>query len=83
MCLHFAIVHNDLALVKLLVENGANCCAPHASGDFFYEHRALYFGGSCLGFAACMGLKDIVAYLLTNSHCQANPTRVRPSCSHS
>ena len=67
-------MHNDLALVKLLVESGADCRTPHASGDFFYEHRALYFGGSCLGFAACMGLKDIVAYLLTNSHCQANPT---------
>ena len=45
VCLHFAIVHNDLALVKLLVESGADCRTPHAAGDFFYEHRALYFGG--------------------------------------
>ena len=77
-------MHNDLALVKLLIESGADCCAPHASGDFFYDHRALYFGGSCLGFAACMGRKDIVAYLLTNSHCQANPNQLDlgPHCAN-
>jgi len=72
VCLHFAIVHNDLEMVKVLIENGADCRSPHASGDFFYEHRALYFGGSCLGFAACMDQKETVKYLLNNPCCKAD-----------
>ena len=59
-------------MVKVLVDNGADCRSPHASGDFFYEHRALYFGGSCLGFAACMDQKETVKYLLSNPNCQAD-----------
>ena len=72
VCLHFAIVHNDLEMVKVLIENGADCRSPHASGDFFYEHRALYFGGSCLGFAACLDQKETVKYLLDNPYCKAD-----------
>lgn len=69
---HFAIVHDDLPMLKLLVEHGANLSA-RAVGDFFYSNRLLYFGGTLLGFAACLDSKPIVEYLLTNEHRRANP----------
>ena len=46
VCMHFAIIHDDLEFITLLVENGADCSSQHASGDFFYEQKELYFGGS-------------------------------------
>ena len=72
VAMHFAIVHHDLEMVELLVKNGAHVNA-RACGDFFYSNRKLYFGGTLLGFAACLDNKPIVEYLLTNQDCRANP----------
>lgn len=71
VAMHFAIVHHDLEMVELLIKNGAAVNA-RACGDFFYSNRKLYFGGTLLGFAACLDNKPIVEYLLTNPHCRAN-----------
>jgi hypothetical protein len=69
---HFAIVHEDLPMLKLLVAHGASVTA-RASGDFFYSSHLVYFGGTLLGFAACLDNKPIVEYLLTNERARANP----------
>ena len=57
--------------MRLLIEHGADADRPRASGDFFYK-RELYFGGTPLGFAACLGQTPIVDYLLTNDHSRAD-----------
>ena len=69
---HFAIVHEDLPMLKLLVSHGASL-TPRACGDFFYSNPLLYFGGTLLGFAACLDNKPMVEYLLTNEFTHANP----------
>ena len=69
---HFAIVHEDLPMLKLLVAHGASLAA-RANGDFFYSSPLVYFGGTLLGFAACLDNKPIVEYLLTNECIRANP----------
>ena len=75
---HFAIIHEDLEMVKLLVTNGADCRTPRATGSFLYSNSKLYFGGSLLGFAACLDNLKIVEYLLTNEHCRADPNSRDP-----
>ena len=72
VCLHFAIIHGDLEFMRLLVEHGADCSGQHASGDFFYDNEELYFGGTLLGFAACLDKYDMVSYLLENPHSKAD-----------
>ena len=72
VAMHFAIIHEDLEMVKLLTEHGASLSA-RACGDFFYGNPHLYMGGTLLGFAACLDSKPIVEYLLTNPHRRANP----------
>ncbi len=69
---HFAIVHEDLPMLKLLISHGASL-TPRACGDFFYSNPLLYFGGTLLGFAACLDNKPMVEYLLTNEFTLANP----------
>ena len=69
---HFAIVHEDLPMLKLLVSHGASL-TPRACGDFFYSNPLLYFGGTLLGFAACLDNKPMAEYLLTNEFTLANP----------
>ena len=69
---HFAIVHEDLPMLKLLVSHGASLTS-RACGDFFYSNPLLYFGGTLLGFAACLDNKPMVEYLLTNEFTRANP----------
>ena len=63
VALHFAVIHQDLELVTLLVNHGASVHA-HASGNFLYSNIKLYFGGTVLGFAACLDNKPIVEYLI-------------------
>ena len=46
----------------VLVSNGASV-NKHASGEFLYSHKDLYFGGTVIGFAACLGNRQIVDYL--------------------
>lgn len=43
VALHFAVIAQNLELVRLLVEHGASVHA-HASGDFLYSDSKLYFG---------------------------------------
>eukprot|EP00326_Haptolina_ericina_P008952 CAMPEP_0181210514 /NCGR_PEP_ID=MMETSP1096-20121128/23269_1 /TAXON_ID=156174 ORGANISM="Chrysochromulina ericina, Strain CCMP281" /NCGR_SAMPLE_ID=MMETSP1096 /ASSEMBLY_ACC=CAM_ASM_000453 /LENGTH=1040 /DNA_ID=CAMNT_0023301805 /DNA_START=196 /DNA_END=3317 /DNA_ORIENTATION=+ len=73
VALHFAVIQQDLEMVKLLVENGASTKHLkgdrqgqniHANGSFAYSNTDLYFGGTILGFAACLGNVDIVDYLM-------------------
>ena len=73
VALHFAVIQQDLEMVKLLVENGATTKHLkgdrqgqniHANGSFAYSNTDLYFGGTILGFAACLGNVDIVDYLV-------------------
>ncbi|KAL3915982.1 MAG: hypothetical protein SGPRY_007009, partial [Prymnesium sp.] len=63
VALHFAVIQRDLAMVQLLVSNGASV-HKHASGEFLYSHKGLYFGGTIIGFAACMGDVSIIEYLV-------------------
>ena len=65
VALHFAAIQQDLEMVRLLTESGANV-NRHASGDFLYSNIGVYFGGSVLGFAACVGNFEIVDYLVAH-----------------
>ena len=65
VALHFAVIQQNFSLVQLLIEHGASV-HPHASGDFLYSNINLYFGGTILGFAACLGNMEIVDFLMTN-----------------
>ena len=60
--LHFAVVHRDLWMVKLLVEAGAEIDA-HADGIFFFERVSMYFGGRAVGLAANLDEHEILEYL--------------------
>lgn len=83
VALHLAVSHQDLELVQLLVEHGASL-QPHASGDFLYSSSKLYFGGTILGFAACLDDKAIVDFLLqakadvnaTDAGCASSASKV-------
>ena len=69
------MIGQNLELVKLLVEHGASINA-HASGDFLYSDIKLYFGGTILGFAACLDNKPIVvSYLRTTDAPPVTMTR--------
>ena len=46
-------------MVRLLVSNGADV-NKHASDEFLYSNKDLYFGGTVVGFAACLGNMAIV-----------------------
>lgn len=63
MALHFAVIQQDLEMVRLLVSHGASV-NKHANGEFLYSHPELYFGGTVIGFATCMGNIPIVDYLI-------------------
>ncbi|XP_003799104.1 transient receptor potential cation channel subfamily V member 1 isoform X2 [Otolemur garnettii] len=67
--LHIAIERRNMALVTLLVENGADVQAA-ANGDFFKktkERPGFYFGELPLSLAACTNQLAIVKFLLQNS----------------
>ncbi|XP_053425067.1 transient receptor potential cation channel subfamily V member 1 [Nycticebus coucang] len=67
--LHIAIERRNMALVTLLVENGADVQAA-AHGDFFKkikERPGFYFGELPLSLAACTNQLAIVKFLLQNS----------------
>nr|KAF6459516.1 transient receptor potential cation channel subfamily V member 1 [Rousettus aegyptiacus] len=67
--LHIAIERRNMALVTLLVENGADVQAA-ANGDFFKktkERPGFYFGELPLSLAACTNQLSIVKFLLQNS----------------
>uniref|UniRef100_A0A2I2ZLK1 Transient receptor potential cation channel subfamily V member 1 n=1 Tax=Gorilla gorilla gorilla TaxID=9595 RepID=A0A2I2ZLK1_GORGO len=67
--LHIAIERRNMALVTLLVENGADVQAA-AHGDFFKKTKGrpgFYFGELPLSLAACTNQLGIVKFLLQNS----------------
>ncbi|ELV11179.1 Transient receptor potential cation channel subfamily V member 1 [Tupaia chinensis] len=67
--LHIAIERRNMALVTLLVENGADVQAA-ANGDFFKKTKGrpgFYFGELPLSLAACTNQLAIVKFLLQNS----------------
>ncbi|XP_044899994.1 transient receptor potential cation channel subfamily V member 1 isoform X3 [Felis catus] len=67
--LHIAIERRNMALVTLLVENGADVQAA-ANGDFFKKTKGrpgFYFGELPLSLAACTNQLGIVKFLLQNS----------------
>ncbi|XP_057571623.1 transient receptor potential cation channel subfamily V member 1 [Hippopotamus amphibius kiboko] len=67
--LHIAIERRNMALVTLLVENGAQVQAA-ANGDFFKKTKGrpgFYFGELPLSLAACTNQLGIVKFLLQNS----------------
>nr|XP_034363036.1 transient receptor potential cation channel subfamily V member 1 isoform X3 [Arvicanthis niloticus] len=67
--LHIAIERRNMALVTLLVENGADVQAA-ANGDFFKKTKGrpgFYFGELPLSLAACTNQLAIVKFLLRNS----------------
>ncbi|TKC47291.1 hypothetical protein EI555_006478 [Monodon monoceros] len=67
--LHIAIERRNMALVTLLVENGADVQAA-ANGDFFKKTKGrpgFYFGELPLSLAACTNQLGTVKFLLQNS----------------
>ncbi|XP_054946115.1 transient receptor potential cation channel subfamily V member 1 isoform X9 [Physeter macrocephalus] len=67
--LHIAIERRNMALVTLLVENGADVHAA-ANGDFFKKTKGrpgFYFGELPLSLAACTNQLGTVKFLLQNS----------------
>ncbi|XP_078507349.1 transient receptor potential cation channel subfamily V member 6-like [Lissotriton helveticus] len=64
--LHIAVVNQNLNLVELLINRGANVCLPRAIGTFFKlsSHNLIYFGEHILSFAACVGHEEIVRLLI-------------------
>jgi ankyrin repeat protein len=63
--LHLAIVNNDLAIVKKLIELDEKLLWGKAIGPFFQHPKKCYYGELPLSFAVCLGHLDIVKYLLS------------------
>ena len=65
--LHIAVVNQNFAMVKLLVESNAKINQPRCTGLFFRPkstHCQVYWGEHIIAFAVCTGQKEIVKYLL-------------------
>ncbi|XP_062816424.1 transient receptor potential cation channel subfamily V member 2 isoform X1 [Anolis carolinensis] len=74
--LHIAIEKRSLALVQLLVENGADVHAK-ACGQFFHRKEkgaCFYFGELPLSLAACTNQLDVIRFLLHHGHQEAQLT---------
>ncbi|KAJ3312615.1 Transient receptor putative cation channel sub V member 5, partial [Blyttiomyces sp. JEL0837] len=65
-CCHIIAVQGRLGMLKKFIELGADVHTPRAVGKFFRQNGTLYFGGTILAFAACMGHFDIVKYLINH-----------------
>ncbi|XP_032072034.1 transient receptor potential cation channel subfamily V member 2-like [Thamnophis elegans] len=74
--LHIAIEKRNLALVKLLVENGARVHAAASGLLFQKDHKKarFYFGELPLSLAACTNQPEVVRYLLDKPHQKARLT---------
>jgi len=66
-CLHIAVVKQHFEMVKFLIsEAKADLRTVCATGSFFQPGSDCYYGEYVLSFAAVMGDKEIVEYLLDN-----------------
>ncbi|XP_078082097.1 transient receptor potential cation channel subfamily V member 6-like isoform X2 [Mustelus asterias] len=66
--LHIAVANDNFDLIKELVNRGADLASPRATGVFFRrnENNIIYYGEHVLSFAACVGNKEIVQFLIEN-----------------
>ncbi|KAI8805803.1 hypothetical protein BJ742DRAFT_819206 [Cladochytrium replicatum] len=62
--MHFAIVHDDVDMLRKFYQYGADFEISRARGNFFSKFTALYYGQSLLNFAVCLGRSEIVKFLL-------------------
>lgn len=71
-CMHLAAAQGDVPLMQLLIASGADFVSCRARGSCFYDAMHTYFGASVLGFAACLGQTEAVAFLMAQKRIDVN-----------
>ncbi|KAI8807649.1 hypothetical protein BJ742DRAFT_304390 [Cladochytrium replicatum] len=62
--MHFAIVHDDIDMLRKFHKYGADFEVSRARGNYFSTYSSLYYGQSLLNFAVCTGRTKVVKFLL-------------------
>ncbi|XP_067914781.1 transient receptor potential cation channel subfamily V member 6-like isoform X2 [Heterodontus francisci] len=64
--LHIAVANENVHLVEELINRGADLASSRATGIMFRrsENNFIYYGEHVLSFAACVGNKEIVQFLI-------------------
>mmetsp|Transcript_622 Transcript_622/g.2031 ORF Transcript_622/g.2031 Transcript_622/m.2031 type:complete len:1008 (-) Transcript_622:2227-5250(-) len=71
---HIAIVNKDVAMLRLLIERGADLEA-RAYGKFFQKSGNCYYGEYPLSFAVCLRSKKMTRVLMETGKCKINEHR--------